>query len=74
MLGLKRTSLSASLTSGLSSVCVDFRVLLLFQLLLLLLWLLMMVVDDGSRPLWIEPWFTGGSGRLARAVAPEVLP
>ena len=29
--GLKRTSLSASLTSGLSSVCVDFRVRLLFD-------------------------------------------
>ena len=31
MLGLKRTSLSASLASGLSSVCVDFREPLLFH-------------------------------------------
>ena len=31
MLGLKRTSLSASLTSGLSFVCVDFKIPLLFQ-------------------------------------------
>ena len=31
MLGLKRTSLSASLMSGLSSVCVDFREPLLFH-------------------------------------------